>query len=71
MMDALREAREAAGVSQKALSKKLKRTENYINLVENGWRIPDLCEFILIVQSFGGDPSQLVERIQAAGKRRR
>ena len=71
MMDVMREAREKAGISQIALSRKMKRTENYINLVENGQRMPNLCEFIEIVQAFGGDVGELAAQIVRQSAKRR
>lgn len=70
-MDVLREAREKAGISQAALSRQMKRTENYINLVENGQRLPNLCEFIEIVRAFGGDAGELTAQIVRQSKKQR
>lgn len=71
MMDVLREARENAGISQVALSRKMKRTENYINLVENGQRLPNHCEFIEIVQAFDGDAGELTTQIVKRSAKKR
>lgn len=72
MMDVLREAREAAGIPQIALSRKMKRTENYINLVENGWRLPNFCEFLAIVNAIGADPVEITRRVvEITGRQKR
>ena len=63
MMAILRAAREAAGVSQRTLSKRMRRKHSYINLVENGQRLPNLCEFVEIAQAIGADPALLVGKI--------
>lgn len=63
MMAILRAAREATGVSQRALSIRMRRKHSYINLVENGQRLPNLCEFVEIAQAIGADPALLVGRI--------
>lgn len=65
-MDVLREAREKAGLSQIGLAREMGRTENYINLVENGQRLPNVCEFMTIAQAMGADPAELIAR---AGRR--
>lgn len=54
---------EAAGVKQKPLSKKMGRTDNYINLVLNGQRLPNYCEFLAIVEAFDGDPAALTAEV--------
>lgn len=65
MMAALRDARQAAGISQRALSAKLHRPHNYINLIENGQRLPNFCEFLEITISIDKQPAPLVEQIMA------
>jgi hypothetical protein len=62
-MDVLREAREAAGISQRNLSTLLNRPKNFGSLVETGQRMLDTSEFKAYVMAFGGDPAVLYAEI--------
>jgi ribosome-binding protein aMBF1 (putative translation factor) len=62
-MAALAEAREAAGISQRALSAKLKRPVNFAHLVETGERTLSVCEFIEYVEAIGADAPQLLRQV--------
>jgi ribosome-binding protein aMBF1 (putative translation factor) len=63
LIEALREAREAAGVSQRALSASLKRPFNFAHLVESGERTLNVCEFIEYAHASGADPAVLIRKI--------
>jgi hypothetical protein len=41
----------------------MKRSPNYINLIENGNRMPNICEFVEIVRAIGADPARMVRRM--------
>lgn len=62
-MAVLREAREAAGISQRNLSSVLERPKNFCSLVETGQRMLDTSEFKAYVTAFGGDPAELYAEI--------
>jgi len=59
----LAETREAAGISQRALSARLKRPVNFAHLVESGERTLSVCEFIEYVHAIGADPPQVLRRV--------
>lgn len=63
MMAVLTEAREAADMSLREVSRKLKRPENFAHLVESGERTLTVCEFIEYALATGADPAQLMRRI--------
>ena len=57
-------ARKAAGMSQRALADRLKRSDSYISKFESGERRLEVCEFIELCEAIGADPAQLISRIQ-------
>lgn len=71
-MDALAQARETAGISQRELSKKLKRPHSFVYLVEKGNRMLNSCEFIEFCLAVGADPVEVQAQImRAMGPRRK
>ncbi len=56
---ALRKAREAAGLSQRQLSERLKQPPNWIQRIESLERRVDVAEFITIAKAVGADPAEL------------
>ena len=66
----LREAREAASVTQVELANRLARDQSTVSLLENGQRRVDVIEFIRIAEALNIDPVELfasvVERIKAS-----
>lgn len=70
LCEELKQAREATGMSQRQLSKALKRPHNFSNLVEGGNRMLTVCEFIEYVNAFDGDAAAIVSRLQAQWKRK-
>jgi len=56
-------ARKAAGMSQRALAERLKRSDSYISKFEAGERRLEVCEFIELCEVIGADPAQLISRI--------
>jgi transcriptional regulator with XRE-family HTH domain len=56
-------ARTAAGVSQRALAAKLKRSPSYVSKFEAGERRLEVCEFIDLCAAVDGDAAEIVRRI--------
>jgi transcriptional regulator with XRE-family HTH domain len=59
----LREAREAAGLSQRDVCKKLKRGKTFVSVVELGERSLSTCEFIDYANAVGVPPEELFARL--------
>lgn len=55
--------REDRGLSQRALSKKLKKTPTFVSKYERGERRLDLVEFLDIVKVLEADPHEIIRRI--------
>nr|WP_281719414.1 helix-turn-helix transcriptional regulator [Nitrosomonas nitrosa] len=53
---ALAAVRKGTGLTQVALSKRLKKPQSFVSSYECGQRRLDLLEFIRIVDELGGDP---------------
>lgn len=71
MMAVLREVREAAGISQRVLSLKLRKPHNYINKIETGQRMPNFCQVMQIIDAAGADPVEFMQRyVELSGRRR-
>jgi hypothetical protein len=66
MVGELSMAREAAGISKRELSLKLKRAHNFCHFVESGNRLLTLCEFVEYVEAIGADPVAILKRIMKA-----
>ncbi|MCR6652665.1 MAG: helix-turn-helix domain-containing protein [Cellvibrionaceae bacterium] len=60
----LREAREAAGVTQAQLSEKLGKPQSYVSKYENGDRRLDLIEMMEVCQRINADPHVLIDRVR-------
>lgn len=56
-------ARENAGMSQREVSKALKRASNFVNYIETGQHIPSALEFIAIAGVLGVSPTVLMGRV--------
>lgn len=57
------EARKAAGLSQRELSKRLEQSAPYIYLIERGERTVDIVEFLDISRALGQDPAVLFKQV--------
>lgn len=66
MMAALAEIREAAGLSRRQLSIKLRRSENFAQYVETGQRQINVCELLEWIDKCGADRAKVLQSI--AGK---
>ena len=66
---------EAAGMTQKALGRKLGKPQNFVSRYEHRQRRLDVIEFITIVSALGADPMEViatvVEALPKPAKRRR
>lgn len=62
-MAALVEARQAAGLSQRQLTAKLKRSSSFVWKTETGERRLDVLEFIEIARALDVDPVELLGRV--------
>ncbi len=56
-------ARKAAGLTQRQLANKLKRSNSFVWKIEAGERRVDLLEFIEISRCLGQDPVQMFSRV--------
>jgi transcriptional regulator with XRE-family HTH domain len=61
----LREAREAASVTQVELAKRLGRDQSTISLLEQGQRRVDVIEFIRLAEALNIDPVELFASVVA------
>lgn len=67
--------RDAAGVTQQELAKRLRKPQSFVSSYENGQRRVDLLELTRIVLTLGGDPravcNDILDRIAPLPKRAR
>jgi transcriptional regulator with XRE-family HTH domain len=59
----LQKAREAAGLSQRQLSARLREVNNYIQRIESGQRDVTVTEFVRIANAIGVDPCKLLRAV--------
>jgi transcriptional regulator with XRE-family HTH domain len=65
VVEALRDARQDAGLTQKQLADRVHRDQSWVSLVEGSQRRVDVVEFIAIARTIGVDPAALLVRIAA------
>lgn len=63
VVDTLREARLAAGLTQAELAEKLGKDQSHISLIEGSQRRLDIVEFRAVAKAIGRDPVQLFAEI--------
>src|ERR1700726_3812088 len=63
-------ARKAAGLTQHALARRLKRPQSFVAKYEGGERRLDVVEFIAIARALGADPLKLMTILLSGGKGR-
>ena len=56
-------ARKAAGLTQQALAKRLKRPQSFVAKYEGGERRLDVLEFIAVCGAIGTDPLKIVRAL--------
>jgi transcriptional regulator with XRE-family HTH domain len=61
-------ARKAAGLTQQALARRLKRPQSFVAKYEGGERRLDVVEFITITRVLGADPLKLMTTLLNSGK---
>jgi len=59
----LTRAREASGLSQRALAERLKRPHSVIGMIESHQRQVNVTEFIAIAEALGADPAELFRQV--------
>jgi transcriptional regulator with XRE-family HTH domain len=61
-------ARKAAGLTQHALARRLKKPQSFVAKYEGGERRVDVVEFIAIARALGADPLKLMTILLSDGK---
>jgi len=64
LIEAIVEARTAAGLSQRALAARLKRSPSYVSKFEAGERRLEVCEFVDLCDMIDADPAEIVRRLK-------
>lgn len=59
----LREARIAAGLSQRGAAKKLNRTQSFISKSESGERRVDVIELVDFLRAYGVRPDRFIKKL--------
>ena len=65
IIDTLREAREVLGVTQVELAKSLRRSQQWVSLLERGDRRLDIVEYLELCSALGLDPHELLDVLVA------
>ena len=60
--------RKAAGLTQHALARRLKKPQSFVAKYEGGERRVDVVEFIAIARALGADPLKLMTMLLSGGK---
>jgi transcriptional regulator with XRE-family HTH domain len=63
LIQAIVEARQATGLSQRDFAKKLKRSNNFVWRIEAGERQVNVLDFIEIAKAAGVPPDELMRRV--------
>jgi transcriptional regulator with XRE-family HTH domain len=61
-------ARKAAGLTQHALARRLKRPQSFVAKYEGGERRLDVVEFITVARALDADPLKLIAILLSGGK---
>lgn len=57
-------ARRAAGLTQHALAKRLRKPQSFVAKFEGGERRIDVVEFLAITRAIGADPVRILRSLQ-------
>ncbi len=71
VIDELKRARKAAGVTQQRLAEALSQPQSFVSKVENGERRLDIVEFAHFCQAIAVDPCELLAKSELTAKRAR
>ena len=63
LLSLLVSAREDAGLSQRALSEKLKKAPTYVSKYERGERRLDVIEFLEVTKALDVDPIEIIRKL--------
>ena len=63
LLRVLTEAREQAGITQRALAEKLNRPHSFIGKIESGERQLNVLEFCELAEALNIDPTSLLRRV--------
>ena len=63
LLERLKQAREAAGLTQAAVAERLGKPQSYVAKSESGERRLDVVEFVALVQALEADPAVIVESV--------
>ncbi|MDO7836494.1 helix-turn-helix transcriptional regulator [Sphingobium sp. HBC34] len=66
VIDALKDARTQAGISQRELARRLGKPPSFVNKIEQLERRMDVLEFIAIAEAIDFRPEELLQRVRAA-----
>ena len=66
LMEALAEARESAGLSQRELAKRLNRSHSFVGKIESGERQLNVLEFCEYVDALTGDAADIIRKVMKA-----
>jgi transcriptional regulator with XRE-family HTH domain len=61
-------AREAGGITQAQLARKLNKPQSFVSSYENGQRRVDVLEFVRIVRAIGANPAKVFAEIADIGR---
>ncbi len=62
LVEVLISSRKAAGLTQDALARRLKKHQSFVAKYENGERRLDIVEFVVLARALGEDPERLFKR---------
>lgn len=63
-LDLLIRLREEKGLSQRELSKKLKRVQTFVSKYERGERRLDVVEFLEIAKALKANPHEVIDKLR-------
>lgn len=66
VIDALKDARTQAGISQRELARRLGKPPSFVNKIEQLERRLDVLEFIVIAEAMGLQAGELLKQVRQA-----